>query len=165
LFVIARNSAFTYKGRVIDVRQVGRELGVRYVWEGSVRQAGLRVRIASQLVEAATGTHLWADRFEGTLEDVFELQDRVAASVVAAIESNLFDAEMARAQHKPGNLQAYDLLLCAMQHMLVRTRASLTEAERLLRNAAEDRSRLWPGDGTACHVPLDYGVTELGGPR
>jgi TolB-like protein len=135
LFVIARNSAFTYKGRAIDVRQVGRELGVRYVLEGSVRQAGLRVRIASQLVEAATGTHLWADRFEGTLDDVFDLQDRVAASVVAAIESNLFDAEIVRAQHKPGNLQAYDLLLRAMLHMQVRTRASLTEAERLLRNA------------------------------
>ena len=135
LFVIARNSAFTYKGRAIDVRQVGRELGVRYVLEGSVRQAGLRVRIASQLVEAATGTHLWADRFEGTLEDVFDLQDRVAASVAAAIESNLFDAEIVRAQHKPGNLQAYDLLLRAMLHMQVRTRASVTEAERLLRNA------------------------------
>jgi TolB-like protein len=135
LFVIARNSAFTYKGRAIDVRQVGRELGVRYVLEGSVRQAGLRVRISSQLVEAATGTHLWADRFEGTLEDVFDLQDRVAASVVAAIESNLFDAEIVRAQHKPGNLQAYDLLLRAMLHMQVRTRASVTEAERLLRSA------------------------------
>jgi TolB-like protein/DNA-binding winged helix-turn-helix (wHTH) protein len=135
LFVIARNSAFTYKGRATDVRQVGRELGVRYVLEGSVRQAGLRVRITSQLVEAATGTHLWADRFEGTLEDVFDLQDRVAASVVAAIETNLFGAEIVRAQHKPGNLQAYDLLLRAMLHMQVRTRASVTEAERLLRNA------------------------------
>jgi TolB-like protein len=135
LFVIARNSAFTYEGRAIDVRQVGRELGVRYVLEGSVRQAGLRVRIASQLVETANGTHLWADRFESTLEDVFDLQDRVAASVVAAIESNLFDAEIVRAQHKPGNLQAYDLLLRAMLHIQVRTRESVTEAERLLRNA------------------------------
>src|SRR5215468_8160901 len=83
LFVIARNSAFTYKGRAVDVRQVGRELGVRYVVEGSVRKAGSRVRIGGQLVEAATGTHIWADRFEGTLEDVFELQDRVAANVAA----------------------------------------------------------------------------------
>jgi adenylate cyclase len=135
LFVIARNSAFTYKGRTVDVRQVGRELGVRYVLEGSVRKAELRVRIAGQLVEAATGTHLWADRFEGTLEDVFDLQDRVAASVAAAIESNIYDAEKVRAQHKPGNLQAYDLLLRAMSHLEVRTRASVTEAERLLRNA------------------------------
>ena len=135
LFVIARNSAFTYEGRAIDVRQVGRELGVRYVLEGSVRKVGLRVRIASQLVETANGTHLWADRFESTLESVFDLQDRVAASVAAAIESNLFDAEIVRAQHKPGNLQAYDLLLRAMLHIQVRTRESVTEAERLLRNA------------------------------
>ena len=89
LFVIARNSGFTYKGRAVDVRQVGRELGVRYVLEGSVRKAGSRVRITGQLVDAATGAHLWADRFDGTLEDVFDLQDQVTASVVGAIEPNL----------------------------------------------------------------------------
>ena len=117
LFVIARNSAFTYKGRAVDVRQVGRELGVRYVLEGSVRKAGSRVRITGQLVDAATGTHLWADRFDGTLEDVFDLQDQVTASVVAAIQPNLLKAEIQRAQRKPTeNLQAYDLMLRAWPH-------------------------------------------------
>ena len=101
LFVIARNSAFTYKGRAVDVRQVGRELGVRYVLEGSVRKAGERVRITGQLVDAATGSHVWADRFDGTLADVFDLQDQIAARVVAAIQPNLLKAEIERAQRKP----------------------------------------------------------------
>jgi adenylate cyclase len=138
LFVIARNSAFIYKGRAVDVRQVGRELGVRYVVEGSVRKAGSRVRISGQLVEAATGMHLWADRFEGNLQDVFDLQDRVADSVVAAIEPNLRAAEILRAQRKPAeNLQAYDLMLRALPHLQLqaRSRKSLNEAERLLRSA------------------------------
>jgi adenylate cyclase len=99
--IIARNSAFTYKGRAVDVRQVGRELGVRYVLQGSVRKAGSRVRMAGQLVEATTGTHLWADRFDGTLEDVFDLQDQMTARVVAAIEPNVRAAEIRRAQRKP----------------------------------------------------------------
>jgi TolB-like protein/class 3 adenylate cyclase len=138
LFVISRNSAFTYKGRPIDVRQVGRELGVHYVLEGSVRRAGSRMRISGQLVDAATGTHLWADRFEGTLENVFELQDQMTANVVAAIEPNLRAAEIQRAQRKPtDNLQAYDLLLRALPHFYVRTRERLEEAERLLRKAIE----------------------------
>ena len=138
LFVIARNSAFTYKGRAVDVRQVGRELGVRYVLEGSVRKAGSRVRITGQLVDAATGAHLWADRFDGTLEDVFDLQDQVTASVVAAIEPNLLKAEIQRAQRKPTeNLQAYDLMLRALPHFFTRSRESLAEAERLLRRAIE----------------------------
>jgi TolB-like protein len=85
LFVIARNSSFTYKGRGVDVKQVGRELGVRYVLEGGVRKAANRVRITAQLIDASTGAHLWADRFEGMLEDIFDLQDRVTASVVGAI--------------------------------------------------------------------------------
>ena len=137
LFVIARNSAFTYKGRAVDVRQVGRELGVRYVLEGSVRKAGSRVRITGQLVDAATGTHLWADRFDGTLEDVFDLQDQVTASVVAAIQPNLLKAEIQRAQRKPTeNLQAYDLMLRALPHFYA-SRESLAEAERLLRRAIE----------------------------
>jgi TolB-like protein len=136
LFVIARNSAFTYKGRAVDVRQVGRELGVRYVLEGSVRKAGSRVRISGQLVEAATGTHLWADRFEGVLEDVFGLQDRMTASVVAAIEPNVRAAEIQRAQRKPAeNLQAYDLMLRALPSLFLRTRAGLAEATRLLQQA------------------------------
>ncbi len=117
LFVIARNSAFTYKGRAVDVRQVGRELGVRYVLEGSVRKAGTRVQITGQLVEAATGAHIWADRFDGTLQDVFDLQDQVTASVVGAIQPNLRAAEIERAQRKPPeNLQAYDLMLRALPY-------------------------------------------------
>src|SRR5438876_4085771 len=89
LFVIARNSSFTYKGRVVDVKQVGRELGVRYVLEGSVRRSADRVRVTGQLIDAATGAHLWADRFDGALEDIFELQDRVTMSVVGAIAPKL----------------------------------------------------------------------------
>ena len=89
LFVIARNSSFTYKGQAVDVKQVGRELGVRYVLEGSVRKAGGRVRITAQLIDALNGTHLWADRFDGSLEDVFELQDQVATSVAGVIEPTL----------------------------------------------------------------------------
>jgi adenylate cyclase len=89
LFVIARNSSFTYKGKSVDVKQVGRELGVRYVLEGSVRKAGNRVRITGQLIDALTGTHLWADRFDGSLDDIFELQDQVASNVVGAIEPKL----------------------------------------------------------------------------
>jgi adenylate cyclase len=109
LFVIARNSSFTYKGRTVDVKQVGRELGVRYVLEGSVRKAGSRVRITGQLVDAMTGGHIWADRFDGALEDVFDLQDRVTASVVGAIEPRLQRAEIQRAGRKPTeSLDAYD---------------------------------------------------------
>jgi TolB-like protein/class 3 adenylate cyclase len=108
LFVIARNSSFTYKGRSVDVKQVGRELGVRYVLEGSVGKAGERVRIAGQLVDALTGTHLWADRFDGSLEDVFELQDRVAVSVAGVIEPALQAAETARSANRPtDDLTAY----------------------------------------------------------
>lgn len=115
LFVIARNSSFTYRGRAVDVKQVGRELGVRYVLEGSVRRAGDRVRITGQLVEAAAGTHLWADRFDGTVEDVFELQDRLTARVVGAIAPRLEQAEILRAQRKPtASLDAYDHYLRGM---------------------------------------------------
>jgi TolB-like protein/class 3 adenylate cyclase len=115
LFVIARNSSFVYKGRAVDVRQVARELGVRYLLEGSVRKAGSRVRITGQLIEAATGTHLWADRFDGALEDVFALQDRITESVVGALEPTLRRAEIERARRKPAdNLDAYDLYLRAL---------------------------------------------------
>jgi len=110
LFVIARNSSFTYKGQAVDVKQVGRELGVRYVLEGSVRRGGNRVRINAQLVEAQTGAHLWADRFDGSLEDVFDLQDKVATSVAGVIEPKLQAAENARlASRRTGDLNAYDL--------------------------------------------------------
>src|SRR5438477_1087267 len=112
LFVIARNSSFTYKGQAVDITQVGRELGVRYVLEGSVRKAGNRVRITGQLIDAITGAHLWADRFDGSLEDVFELQDKVASSVAGVIEPALQAAETARSAHRPTNdLTAYDLYL------------------------------------------------------
>ena len=117
LFVIARNSSFTYKGRAVDVKQVARELGVRYVLEGSVRKAGQRVRITGQLIDAITGTHLWADRFDGSLEDVFELQDRVAISVAGVIEPTLRQAEIERARRKrPESLDAYDLYLRALPY-------------------------------------------------
>ena len=112
LFVIARNSTFSYKGQVIDVKQVGRELGVRYVLEGSVRKAGERVRITGQLIDAVTGTHLWADRFDGSLEDIFELQDKVALSVAGVIEPTLQAAEIRRSSERATNdLTAYDLYL------------------------------------------------------
>ena len=112
LFVIARNSSFTYKGRAVDVKQVGRELGVRYVLEGSVRKAGNRVRITGQLVDTATGAHLWADRFDGGLGDVFDLQDRVTESVVGAIAPAVEKAEIERAKRKPTeSLDAYAIYL------------------------------------------------------
>jgi len=114
LFVIARNSSFTYKGQAVDVKQVGRELGVHYVLEGSVRKAGNRVRITGQLIDAGTGAHLWADRFDGSLEDVFDLQDKVAVSVAGVIEPALQAAETVRSARRPtSNLTAYDLYLRA----------------------------------------------------
>ena len=116
LFVIARNSSFTYKGKTVDVRQVGRELGVRYVLEGSIRRAGGRVRFTGQLIDASSGGHIWADRFEGEMSDVFDLQDRFTESVVAAIEPKLQIAEIERLKQKPAaSLDAYDLLLRAQQ--------------------------------------------------
>jgi adenylate cyclase len=125
LFVIARNSSFTYKGRAVDVRQVGRELGVRYVLEGGVRKAGARVRITAQLIEAETGAHLWADRYDGALEDVFDLQDQITDRVVGIVEPSLQRTEIERSRRKhPDNLDAYDLYLRALPHM-----ASITPAD------------------------------------
>ena len=116
LFVIARNSSFTYKGRAVDVKQVGRELGVRYVLDGSVRKSGNRVRITGQLIDAASGAHLWADRFDGSLEDVFDLQDKAASSVAGVIEPALQAAETARSAGRPtDDLTAYDLYLRASE--------------------------------------------------
>ena len=137
LFVISRNSSFAYKGKAADVRQVGRELGVGYVLEGSVRRGGNRVRFAAQLVEAANGAHIWADRFEGDLSDVFELQDRITESVVGAIEPKLLFAEVARLKQKPASsLDAYDLYLRALQLEYQCTEESLDEAIRFLDRAA-----------------------------
>jgi adenylate cyclase len=119
LFVIARNSSFIYKGKAVDIRQVGRELGVRYVLEGSVRKAGARLRITAQLIEAATGSHVWADKFDGALEDVFDLQDKITAAIVGIIEPNIRRAEIERAQRKrPESLDAYDLYLRALPHLM-----------------------------------------------
>ena len=138
LFVIARNSSFTYKGRAVDVKQVGRELGVRYVLEGSVRKAANRVRIAGQLIDASTGTHIWADRFDGTLGDVFDLQDQVTASVVGAMAPKLEQAEIERAKNKPtDSLDAYDFFLRGMANFNQRTREAVTEALRLFYKAIE----------------------------
>jgi adenylate cyclase len=138
LFVIARNSSFTYKGRAVDVKQVGRELGVRYVLEGSVRKAANRVRITGQLVDAATGAHLWADRFDGALEDIFDLQDQVTASVVTAIAPKLERAEIERAKRKPTeSLDAYDYYLRGLESFYIQTRESMTEARRLFQKAIE----------------------------
>ena len=118
LFVIARNSSFTYKGKAVDIKQVGRELGVRYLLEGSVRKAGGRVRITGQLIEAATGAHLWADRFERSLEDVFELQDEVTNAVVGALDPVLLAAEIARVKReRRTNLDAYDCFLRASDYV------------------------------------------------
>jgi tetratricopeptide (TPR) repeat protein len=136
LFVIARNSSFTYKGRNVDVRQVARELGVRYVLEGSVRKAGNRVRITGQLVEGATGSHLWADRIDGTLEDVFDLQDRVAEAVAGVIEPTLRRAEVDRAKRKPtDSLDAYDQYLRALPHVFAYSAEDNAEAMRLIDRA------------------------------
>jgi TolB-like protein len=129
LFVIARNSSFTYKGRAVDVKQVSRELGVRYVLEGSVRKAVNRVRITGQLIDATTGGHLWADRFEGTLGDIFELQDQVTENVVGAIVPQLELAEIERAKRKPTeSLDAYDYYLRGMANLHRGTRESVAEA-------------------------------------
>jgi adenylate cyclase len=138
LFVIARNSSFTYKGRAVDVKQVGRELGVRYVMEGSVRKAGNRVRITGQLVDAATSAHLWAARFEGGLEDIFDLQDQVTASVVNAIGAKLEKAEIERAKRKPtDSLDAYDYYLRGMASFYRWTKEDVSEALRLSYKAIE----------------------------
>jgi adenylate cyclase len=129
LFVIARNSTFTYKGRSVDVKQAGRELGVRYVLEGGVRKAANRVRIIGQLIDTTTGAHIWADRFEGGLEDAFDLQDRVTASVVGAIAPKLEQAEIERAKRKPTeSLDAYDYYLRGMARTRHWTREANSEA-------------------------------------
>ena len=138
LFVIARNSSFTYKGRALDVKQVSRELGVRYLLEGSVRKSANRIRIAGQLIDTSSGTHLWADRFQGALEDVFELQDKVTASVVGAIAPRLQQAEIERARRKPiESLGAYDFFLRGRANFYKWTREANKEALRLYYKAIE----------------------------
>lgn len=154
LFVIARNSSFAYKGRVVDAKQVGRELGVRYVLEGSVRKAGNRMRIAGQLIDAETGAHLWADRFEGPIEDTFDLQDSLTSSVVGAIAPKLQLEEIKRARRKPTeNLDAYDHYLRGLAKIRWSNTAN-TEALQLFYTAIELDPRLACAHGLAawCHV-------------
>src|SRR5262245_50729302 len=138
LFVIARNSSFTYKGRAVDVKQMGRELGVRYLLEGSVRKSTNRIRIAGQLIDATSGAHLWADRFEAAIENVFELQDELTASVVGAIAPRLERAEIERARRKPTeSLDAYDLFLRGMANFYKWTGEANDEALCLFYQAIE----------------------------
>jgi TolB-like protein/Tfp pilus assembly protein PilF len=157
LFVIARNSTFTYKGRVVDVKQVGRELGVRYVLEGSVRKGGNRVRITGQLIDAETGTHLWADRFDGPLEDVFELQDKIALSVAGIIEPALQAAEIRRSAARPTtDLSAYDLSLRALAVFFPETKERVFEALGLFEKAIAIDPHYGPALSWAaiCHMRL-----------
>jgi adenylate cyclase len=155
LFVIARNSSFTYKGQTVDVKQVGRELGVRYLLEGSVRRAGARVRITAQLIEAATGAHLWADRFDGPLDDVFALQDEVALSIAGVIEPTLQAAEIRCSTERPPNdLTAYDLYLRARSTASSYERGHLAQALDLLAQAIARE----PGYGPALALAATYRV-------
>ena len=152
LFVIARNSSFTYKGKTVEIKQVGRELGVRYVLEGSVRKAGSKVRITGQLIDAITGAHLWADRFDGPLDDIFELQDKVTSCVVAAIAPRLEQAEIDRSERKPTeNLDAVDLYYRAIHSLRRLTRQGIEDALRLARQAIS----LDPNFAAAYGVILD----------
>jgi adenylate cyclase len=138
LFVIARNSSFAFKGKAIDIKEVGRRLGVRYVLEGAVRKAAGKVRITGQLIDAITGVHIWADRFERDLTDVFALQDEVTVAVVSAIQPKLLQTEIAIAtRRRPENLTAYDFFLRAMQQFYLTTREGLAEAMRLAHRALE----------------------------
>jgi len=155
LFVIARNSSFTFKGKAVDIKEVGRRLGVRYVLEGAVRKASGKVRITCQLIEAATGAHIWADKFERDMTDIFALQDEVTLAVVSAIQPKLFQAEIAlTTRRRPEDLTAYDLYLRAIQQAGRSTRESLAEALRLVQRALE----LDPGFAAAaalagaCHM-------------
>jgi TolB-like protein/tetratricopeptide (TPR) repeat protein len=163
LFVIARNSTFTYKGQTVDVKQVGRELGVRYVLEGSVRKAGGRVRITAQLIDALTGTHLWADRFDGSLEDVFDLQDKVATSVAGVIEPTLQAAETARSAGRPtADLTAYDLYLRAYA-MVWSSARHIPDALRMMEQAIARDPRYGPALAWAafcCYRMLLYDRSE-----
>jgi adenylate cyclase len=152
LFVIARNSSFVYKGKAVDIRQVGRELGVRYVLEGGVRKSGSRLRISAQLIEAETGAHLWADRYDGAIEDVFDLQDQITDRVVGIVEPSLQRSEIERSRRKrPENLDAYDLYLRALPHMASMMPADARIAAKLL----DDALKLDP-DYAAAHGLLAW---------
>jgi adenylate cyclase len=164
LFVIARNSSFNFKGRAVDIKEVGRRLGVRYVLEGSVRKASGKVRIAGQLIDAVTGAHIWADRFERDLTDIFALQDELTVAVVSAIQPKLLQTEIEIAtRRRPENLTAYDFYLRATQQFYLMTREGLAEAIRLAHRALELDSRfgLVAALAGACHmdnVALGYAI-------
>jgi adenylate cyclase len=163
LFVIARNSSFTFKGRAIDIKEVGRRLGVRYVLEGSVRKAAGKVRITGQLIDAITGAHIWADRFERDLTDVFALQDEVTVAVVSAIQPKLFQTEIAMTRRRPENLTAYDFFLRAMQQYYLANREGLAETIRLAHRALELDPRFGfvaalAGVSHMQNVILDYAI-------
>ena len=158
LFVIARNSSFTYKGRSVDVKQIGRELGVRYILEGSVRKAGQRVRITGQLIDAPTGRHLWADRFEGSVENIFELQDKVAGSVAGVIEPALEAAEIGRSVGRPTHeLAAYDLYLRSLPQAYSWDKTLIRRAIDLLEQANQKDPNYGPALALSayCHRQLD----------
>jgi TolB-like protein len=152
LFVVARNSSFTYKGQSVSVSRVGRELGVRYLLEGSVRKAGPRVRITGQLVEAETAVHIWAERYDRPLDDIFTLQDEITLNIVGAIEPNLREAEIGRVKRKrPENLDAYDLVLRALPHVFQAMPAEAAKAMPLL-----ERALTIEGDYAGAHGPLAW---------
>jgi TolB-like protein len=152
LFVIARNSSFAYKAKPFDIGEVSRELGVRYVLEGSVRKSGGRVRITAQLIDALSGAHLWADRFDGSFEDVFDLQDEVAANVAGAIEPELQAAEAVRSAQRPtSDLTAFDLYLRALRHLDQFERDGLVRALDLLERAIERDPNYGPALAMAAH--------------
>jgi adenylate cyclase len=155
LFVIARNSSFTFKGKAVDIKEVGRRLGVRYVLEGSVRKAAGKVRITGQLVDAVTGAHIWADRFERELTDIFALQDEVTVAVVSAIQPKLLQTEIALATgRRPENLTAYDFYLRTLPQVYLATREGNAEAIRLAHRALELDPRFGPVAALAgnCHM-------------
>ena len=157
-FVIARNSSFTYKGKAIDVKRVARELGVRYVLEGSVRKGGNRVRITTQLIDAATGNHIWADRYDGDLTDVFALQDEITRKVVAAIEPKLLEAEGIRSQSRsPEDLGAWDMVIQANSLFWRLTTAEREAAIAILRRAVERYPDYAPAQSMLAFVLLISG--------
>ncbi|MBR0719103.1 adenylate/guanylate cyclase domain-containing protein [Bradyrhizobium liaoningense] len=155
MFVIARNSSFTFKGKAVDIKEVGRKLGVRYVLEGSVRKAAGKIRISGQLIDAVTGSHIWADRFERDLTDIFALQDEVTVAVVSAIQPKLLQTEIAMAaRRRPENLTAYDFYLRALQQSYLTTREGVAETIRLAHRALEldPRFGLVAALAGACHM-------------
>jgi adenylate cyclase len=161
LFVIARNSSFAYKGRTVDVKQIGRDLGVRYVLEGSVRRVGNRVRITGQLIDTSTGLHLWADRFDGAFDDIFDLQDQITARVVGAIAPKLEQAEIDRAKRKlTSSLDAYDYYLRGMAAVHLWTKAGNVEALHHFRRAIELDASFASAHGMAARC---YSQRKAGG--